>query len=94
MFRVYILTNRKHGTLYTGVTNDRPTRIVSHRAGLRSGFVWKHRLFRLVCIQCFASALDAIAQEKRLKKWRRDRKIQLIERDNPEWRDLFDELLS
>ena len=51
-------------------------------------------MFRLVCIQCFASVLDAIAQEKRLKKWWRHWKIQLIEKDNPEWRDLFDELLS
>jgi putative endonuclease len=74
--------------------NDLATRIASHRAGLGSEFVWKHRLFRLVCIQCFASVLDAIAQEKRLKKWRRHWKIQLIEKDNPEWRDLFDELLS
>ena len=94
MFYVYILTNRKHGTLYTGVTNDLAARIASHRDGLGSEFVWKHRLFRLVCIQCFASVLDAIAQEKRLKKWRRHWKIQLIERDNPDWRDLFDELLS
>ena len=94
MFYVYILTNRKHGTLYTGVTNDLPARIASHRAGLGSEFVWKHRLFRLVCIQCFASVLDAIAQEKRLKRWRRHWKVQLIEKDNPEWHDLFDELLS
>lgn len=94
MFQIYILTNRKHGTLYTGVTNDLPTRIALHRAGLGSEFVWKHRLFRLVCILPFASALDAISHEKRLKKWRRHWKIQLIEKNNPEWRDLFDELLS
>ena len=94
MFYVYILTNRKRGTLYTGVTNDLAARIVLHRSGLGSEFVWKHRLFRLVCIQPFATAAEAIAQEKRLKKWRRAWKIRLIERDNPDWRDLYEELLS
>jgi putative endonuclease len=71
MFHVYILTNRMHGTLYVGVTNDLPARISSHRAGLGSELVWKLRLFRLVCVQTFPSALEAIAQEKRLKTWRR-----------------------
>ena len=93
MFHVYFLTNRKHGTLYIGVTDDLPARIALHRSGFGSEFVWKHRLFRLVCIQPFASVLDAIAQEKRLKKGRRHWKIQLIERTNPEWRDLYHELL-
>jgi putative endonuclease len=94
MFYVYILTNRKHGTLYTGVTNDLPARIALHRTALGSEFVLKHRLFRLVCIQPFASVLDAIAHEKRLKRWRRHWKIQLIEQTNPEWHDLYGELLS
>jgi putative endonuclease len=94
MFYVYILTNRKHGTLYTGVTGDLPTRIDLHRCGMGSDFVRKYRLFRLVHVQPFATALDAIAQEKRLKKWKRTWKIQLIERDNPDWRDLYETLLS
>jgi putative endonuclease len=93
MFWVYILSNRKHGTLYAGVTNDLPARVALHRSGSGSAFVWKHRLFRLVCIQPFATAAEAIAHEKRLKKWRRHWKIQLIEKDNPDWLDLYDELL-
>jgi predicted GIY-YIG superfamily endonuclease len=68
----------------TGGATPTTLLLALHRAGLGSEFVWKHRLFRLVCIQCFASVLDAIAQEKRLKKWRRHWKIQLIEKDNPE----------
>ena len=94
MFYVYILTNRKHGTLYTGVTNDLASRIGLHRSGKGSEFVWKHRLFRLVYAQPFATVAEAIVQEKRLKKWQRSWKIQLIERGNPDWRDLYEELLS
>jgi putative endonuclease len=92
MFYVYILTNRKHGTLYTGVTNNLPARIHLHRNGLGSTFVRQHRLFRMVCALPFAAAVEAIAHEKRLKKWPRHWKIQLIERDNPGWRDLYDDL--
>jgi putative endonuclease len=93
MHHVYILTNRKHGTLYTGVTNSLATRIYQQRNGAGSQFVRKHQLFRLVCVQPFASATDAFEQEKRLKKWRRAWKIQLIEQENPGWRDLYDEIL-
>ena len=93
MLHVYILTNRKHGTLYTGVTSDLEVRIALHRGGLGSEFVSKHRLFRLVCVQTFATAAEAIAQEKRLKKWQRSWKIRLIEKGNPDWRDLYEDLL-
>jgi putative endonuclease len=93
MFHVYILTNRKHGTLYTGVTNDLAARIDLHRNGLGSEFVSKYRLFRLVHMQGFADVTEAIAQEKRIKKWQRAWKIQLIERDNPDWHDLYETLL-
>ncbi|WP_088342523.1 MULTISPECIES: GIY-YIG nuclease family protein [Rhodomicrobium] len=93
MHFVYVLTNRKHGTLYIGVTNDLPARIASHRAGSGSEFVRKHALSRLVCVQPFSTAAEAIAQEKRLKKWHRSWKIHLIEADNPEWRDLYETLM-
>ena len=83
MFYVYILTNRKRGTLYTGVTNDLAVRVALHRSGQGSKFVWQHRLFRLVCVQPFATATEAIAQEKRLKKWQRSWKIRLIESGQP-----------
>jgi putative endonuclease len=94
MYYVYILTNRKHGTLYVGVTSELASRIALHRSGHGSQFTWKHRLFRLVCVQPFPGANEAITHEKRLKKWRRAWKIQLIENGNPEWRDLYEELLS
>jgi putative endonuclease len=93
MFHVYILTNRKHGTLYTGVTNDLAARIDLHRNGLGSEFVLKYRLFRLVFALAFPTAMEAITHEKRLKKWPRSWKIRLIEKDNPDWRDLHEDLL-
>jgi putative endonuclease len=93
MFHVYILANRKHGTLYTGVTNGLAARIALHRSGMGSEFVWKYRLFRLVYAAPFPAAAEAIAHEKRLKKWRRAWKIRLIERANPDWRDLYEDLL-
>ncbi len=90
MFHLYILTNRKHRTLYTGVTNDLAARIHQHRSGEGSSFVRKHRLFRLVHAASFDTALEAITHEKRLKTWKRHWKIRLIERDNPDWRDLYE----
>jgi putative endonuclease len=93
MHYVYILTNRMHGTLYTGVTGSLAMRIHQQRRGEGSGFVREHELFRLVCVLPFESASDAFTHEKRLKKWRRSWKIQLIERDNPDWRDLYEDIL-
>ena len=91
MFFVYILTNRKHGTPYTGVTGGLLNRLNLHRDGAGSEFVRKYHLNRPVCALPFSTAAEAIAHEKRLKRWRRAWKIQLIERDNPEWRDLLDD---
>jgi putative endonuclease len=93
MFYVYILANHKRGTLYVGVTRDLAQRIYLHRSGTGSEFAWRHAVFRLVCILPFATALEAIAHEKRLKRWRRVWKIRLIENDNPDWRDLYEDLL-
>jgi putative endonuclease len=92
MFYGYILANRKRGTLYTGVTGHLPARIHAHHSRLGSLFASKYGTCRLVCILPFATALEAIEYEKRLKKWRRAWKIQLIERDNADWRDLYDDL--
>jgi predicted GIY-YIG superfamily endonuclease len=74
--------------------NDLATRIASHRAGLGSEFVWKDRLFRLVCIQCFASVLDAIAQEKRPEEMAAALENSADRKGQSRMRDLFDELLS
>ena len=71
MFYVYILANRKNGTIYTGVTGHLPARIYAHREHAGSKFASRYRTLRLVCMQPFATALEAIEHEKRLKKWRR-----------------------
>ncbi|HKJ63191.1 MAG TPA: GIY-YIG nuclease family protein [Hyphomicrobiales bacterium] len=92
MYSVYILTNRMHGTLYTGVTNNLAHRVMLHRIGKGSEFVKKYALFRLVYAEAFDDVGEAIAYEKRLKKWKRVWKIRLIEKHNPDWRDLYEDL--
>jgi len=88
MYYVYILASRRYGTLYIGVTNDLRRRMEEHRLGLGSEFVKKYRVHRLVYVEPFESAEDAIRREKQLKKWNRDWKIRLIEEENLEWDDL------
>ncbi len=89
VFFVYILASRKHGTVYIGVTSDLLKRVSEHRAGIRSGFATKHKVHRLVYYEAFADAAAAIQREKAMKKWKREWKINLIERSNPDWSDLF-----
>jgi len=86
---VYILASRMNGTLYVGVTNDLARRTEEHRQGIAAGFTRKHAIHRLVYAESFEEIEEAIAMEKRLKRWRRAWKIQLIEKSNPEWRDLL-----
>ena len=87
MYYVYILASRRHGTLYIGVTNNVQNRLELHRIGLGSQFVKKYNVHRLVYVEPYENAEDAIRREKQLKKWNRDWKIRLIEEDNPEWAD-------
>jgi putative endonuclease len=87
-YYVYILASRRYGTLYIGITNDIRTRLDQHRAGFGSKFVTKYKVHRLVHVETFATPEEAIAREKQLKFWRRDWKIQLIEKDNLDWSDL------
>lgn len=84
---VYIMASRSR-TLYIGVTNDLHRRVEEHKSGLVPGFTQKYRVNRLVYSQLFFAIRDAFAREKQLKGWRRSRKIELIERDNPFWEDL------
>ena len=86
---VYILANRKNGTLYTGVTADIAARMVQHREGTGSRFTARYGVTRLVYAEPNDDITAAIAREKAIKKWRRAWKIELIEHDNPDWRDLF-----
>jgi putative endonuclease len=94
MYYVYILASRRHGTLYIGVTNSLPKRLEQHRNGAGSSFVKAYGVHRLVYVESYDRAEEAITREKQLKRWKRDWKIELIERDNPEWRDLSDLLVD
>jgi len=85
---VYILASGKHRTLYVGVTSDLPGRVNEHRAGIIPGFTKKHGVHDLVYFEMFGMVDEAIAREERLKRWRRDWKVRLIERSNPGWVDL------
>ena len=87
---VYILASQRNGTLYIGVTSDLPRRIFEHREGLIAGFSKDHGVKHLVHVERFDDIRDAIAREKAMKKWRRLWKLDLIERGNPEWRDLWE----
>jgi putative endonuclease len=91
---VYILANKPQGTLYIGVTNDLARRVGEHKEGLVPGFTKRYGIKMLVWFEQYGDINDAIAQEKKLKRWRRDWKKNLIERDNPHWLDpspsLFD----
>ena len=87
---VYILASQRQGTLYVGVTNDIRRRVYEHRNGLVAGFTKKYGVHMLVYVERFSRIEEAIAREKAIKKWRRQWKIKLIERDNPAWLDLYD----
>jgi putative endonuclease len=87
-YYVYILASRRYGTLYIGVTNDLRARLEQHRLGHGSKFVSQYSVHRLVYVETYENPEDAIRREKQLKKWNREWKIQLIEKDNLEWQDL------
>jgi putative endonuclease len=90
MYFVYVLASSRYGTLYIGVTNSLRKRIEQHRTGRGSLFAKKYGVFRLVYVETYDRVDEAITREKQLKRWKRDWKIELIERDNLEWRDLSD----
>jgi putative endonuclease len=89
---VYILANRRNGTLYVGVTSDLSRRISEHKADIVEGFSKRYGLHRLVYAEFHATIAEAILREKRIKNWRRVWKIMLIEQSNPAWRDLSNEI--
>jgi putative endonuclease len=92
-YYVYILASKKHGTLYIGVTSDLVKRIYEHKNDLVEGFTKQYAVHDLVYFEITESVESAIAREKQLKKWNRAWKIRLIEKSNPEWRDLYAELI-
>jgi putative endonuclease len=89
---VYLLASGRHGTLYVGVTSDVVRRVWEHRNGMTDGFTRKYGVKRLVYLEVHATMLEAITREKQMKKWERAWKIALIERDNPRWRDLYEDI--
>jgi len=87
-YYVYILTNRPNGILYIGITNNLTRRLFEHRQGTASRFTRRYNCTRLVWYEAHTDVTEAILREKRLKKWRRAWKIDLIEEINPCWQDL------
>lgn len=85
---VYILASKKHGTLYIGVTGNLPKRIWEHKNDLVPGFTRKYQVHKLVYFELANDMRGAIVREKQLKRWKRQWKIELIEKENPDWRDI------
>ena len=87
-YYIYILTNKRNGTLYIGITNDLERRLFEHKHKLIHGFTNKYNLDKLVYFEQYQYVNDAIKREKQLKNWNRQWKIDLIETENKEWNDL------
>ncbi len=88
-FYVYILCSKRNGTLYTGVTSDIVKRVYEHKHGLVEGFTKKYNIHHLVWYESHESAESAIVREKQIKKWKRAWKLKIIEKENPQWIDLY-----
>jgi len=91
-YYVYILASKKNGTLYIGVSSNLKKRIFEHKNNLIDGFTKKYKVHNLVYYEQTTDVKSAILREKRLKKWKRCWKLALIEKENPEWKDLYDSL--
>ncbi len=91
-YYTYILANHRYGTIYTGVTNDLVRRVFEHKEGSVEGFTSKYDVKMLVWYEVHTTIAAAIQREKNIKHWSRDWKIQLIEKINPTWGDLYDEI--
>ena len=91
-FFVYILASKRHGTLYVGLSNDLVRRMSEHRSKRVPGFTRRYGVDKLVYVEEYGSILEARAREHTLKRWRRAWKIELIEKLNPGWRDLTDQI--
>ncbi|HET9688446.1 MAG TPA: GIY-YIG nuclease family protein [Pseudolabrys sp.] len=92
MFYVYLLASQKEGTLYLGVTNDLVRRVYEHKEKLLPGFTSRYDVRRLVWFETYDDPGTAIQREKEIKKWRRAWKIELIQDENPDWKDLYPQI--
>jgi putative endonuclease len=91
---VYILASQRNGTLYVGVTRDLARRVFEHKENAIEGFTKEYGVHTLVFYEFHETMNDAMTREKRIKNWRREWKLQLIEQSNPQWRDLYQDLAS
>ena len=92
-YNVYIMTNAYHTVLYSGMTGRSLKRTAEHKSMQIPGFTSRYKVTKLVHWETYADVFEAIAREKQIKRWSRAKKIALIETYNPEWKDLYDELL-
>ena len=93
-YYIYILASKRNGTLYCGVTNDIARRVYEHKNDFIKGFTERYKVHILVYYEIHDSILQAIDREKQIKEWKRKWKLQLIERFNPDWKDLYYELIK
>ena len=92
-YYIYLMASQKNGTLYLGVTNDLVRRVWQHKSNVNEGFTKKYSVHLLVWYEATTDVKVAIQREKQMKKWRRQWKINLIEKENPNWCDLYDTLI-
>ena len=93
-YYVYILSSKRNGTLYTGVTSDIVKRVYEHKNGLVKGFTKKYNVDTLIWYEMHESVESAIHREKQIKKWKRAWKLKLIEKENPGWYDLYESICN
>ncbi|MCK1756608.1 GIY-YIG nuclease family protein [Bradyrhizobium sp. 137] len=93
-YYVYILASRRDGAIYVGITNDLVRRVYEHRIKAVPGFTTKYNITRLVWFETYDDPIAAISREKELKKWKRAWKTDLIEKDNPNWDDLYESICN
>ncbi len=94
VYCIYILASRKHGTLYIGVTNNLVKRIREHKDKIFEGFTKRYDITQLVYFESTTRIEDALKREKQLKEWKRQWKINLVEANNPEWKDLYEQIIE
>jgi putative endonuclease len=92
-YYVYILASKRNGTLYIGVTSDLAKRCYEHKHGMVEGFSKRYQVHALVYYEVHNDVNEAIKREKQMKKWNRSWKIRSIEEKNPQWRDLYDDIV-
>jgi len=92
-YYIYILTNQYHTIFYVGVTNNLIRRVYEHKNKLVKGFTLKYNINKLVYYEVFSDVREAIYREKQIKSWSRKKKIEMIEKFNPEWKDLYEEII-